>query len=77
MPQPGGHEVTLTIPQEINILNTDLVLVVKKDGAKLGELRISRGSADWWPSGNRTNYHPVQWERFRDLLEAEPSRPKD
>jgi hypothetical protein len=67
-----AHEITLTIPTPINIQNTDLTLEVNSDGIKLGELRISKGSVDWWPNNHRTNCHRVTWERLKQLLEGEP-----
>jgi hypothetical protein len=53
----------------------DFVFTVSNaDDGKLGELRLSKGGVDWWPSGARTYFHRCSWEGLRDFLEARPSK---
>lgn len=47
----------------------DMVLQVVIDGAKRGELHISKGAIDWWPRNSKTKKHTVTWSRLADLLE--------
>ena len=45
MPQ---HEIEIEIPAKA-VLHKDVTFTIKSDGAKLGQLRISKGSIDWQP----------------------------
>ncbi len=63
------HVVTVRHPKR-EVGNTDVVFeVFTDDGGKLGELRISRGGAVWWPKGAKTRKMEMSWERFRDRIE--------
>ena len=37
----------------MDLKSKDIVLVVSNEHGKMGELRISRGSVDWWAKRNR------------------------
>jgi hypothetical protein len=41
------------IPKAVEVQNSDVVVVVKADGEKLGRLTISLGSIDWLPKGKK------------------------
>lgn len=43
------HNVTLEIPNEIEVGNVDLKIRVRRDGKLFGKLTISRGTIDWKP----------------------------
>jgi len=62
------HNLEIALPPKV-ILNSDVVVEVKSDEAKLGELRISRGSIDWVPGKHAVAFR-LEWERF-DLLMRE------
>ena len=54
------------------ILNKkDMVLVVKADGKKLGELMISRGNIEWLPSGGRLYKQTMRWSKFAEVMQRE------
>ncbi|MGC5804065.1 hypothetical protein SNK19_21240 [Ralstonia pseudosolanacearum] len=54
----------------VEIGNVDQILTVQNPkGAKLGELRFSKGSVEWWPKGNSVNAHKFKWKDFAAILE--------
>jgi hypothetical protein len=61
------HRITVHPSRPFEVLSADLVVEVYADEAKLGELRISRGSIDWLP---RSHHRPVSlsWEAFARLM---------
>jgi hypothetical protein len=61
------HEIEASLPAH-RIVNADVTVVVKSDGAKLGELLISKGSIDWRPSKHQTS-HRMSWEKFAKCME--------
>ena len=60
------HDITIDIPRA-QVQNRDAAIVVRSDGKKLGELRISRGSVDWLPHNHWTAFR-LSWERFDELI---------
>lgn len=61
------HDIEVALPAH-EVVNADLTVVVKSDGRRLGELRISKGTIDWRPS---KHHSPVsmRWETFADVME--------
>ena len=62
------HQITVHPSRPLAVNAADLVIEVSSDDAKLGELRVSRGSIDWVP---RSHQHPVSsltWEQFDRLM---------
>jgi len=64
------HRITVhpSLPLEVNA--ADLVVVVDSDGSKLGELRISRGSIDWYRRGTQYGTS-MTWEAFAELMDKQ------
>jgi len=62
------HEIDIAIPPRI-VLHKDVNFVIKSDGIKLGELRISKGTIDWRP-GNKKKVVRLSWERFDKLMQS-------
>ena len=60
------HKLEIALPPKV-ILNSDVVIDVHSDDAKLGELRISRGSIDWVPGKRQTTFR-LSWERFDEVM---------
>ena len=58
-----AHDVEMSIPTTKVVLHADVVFEIRSDDEKLGELRVSKGSIDWYPSNARI---PVKliWEQF-------------
>lgn len=69
------HEISLKILHGIMIVNTDIEVAVRADGALLGRIRISRGSIDWIPAQKRSARR-LRWAKFADLME-ENGKPVD
>jgi hypothetical protein len=63
------HDVEIAIPPKM-VLNSDVRLVVRSDGQKLGELLVSKGSVAWVPGHSPQAIH-VRWERFDELMRTE------
>jgi hypothetical protein len=63
------HRIEVTQPPK-TVLHSDVVFTVWSDGAKLGELQVSKGTLDWKPA-NRRRVTSLRWERFAELMEAQ------
>ena len=61
------HTISVHPSSPIEVNAADLIIEVTSDGAKLGELRISRGSIDWAPK-NHSYAASMSWEAFDDLM---------
>jgi hypothetical protein len=59
----------------MDLKSSDIVLVVSNDSGKMGELRISKGSVDWWPYMNKETPTTLRWDRFADLMQG-PGLPR-
>jgi len=67
------HIINLAFSKEIAVLNSDVVIDVKKNSHKLGTLTISRGSIDWRPKNARLgsdNETQLSWAKFAELMET-------
>ena len=62
------HDVEMSIPTTKMVLHADVVFEIRADGEKLGELRVSQGTIDWYPRGVQRGVS-LTWEQF-DLLMA-------
>jgi hypothetical protein len=60
------HDIEIEIPPRL-VLHKDVSFIIKSDGLKLGELRISKGTIDWRP-GNKRKVVSLTWERFDTLM---------
>ncbi|WP_157377934.1 hypothetical protein [Burkholderia ubonensis] len=68
-------KVSLALTSEVEIGNVDQILTVKStNGRKIGALKFSKGSVEWWPKGNSVNAHKYTWEQLAAVLED--SKPK-
>ncbi len=63
-----AHKVYFSVPEK-QLQSTDLVFSISEDGQKLGELHISRGGVDWWPSYAKSKKRKFSWKRFAKHLE--------
>ena len=52
----------------------DVVLQIVIDGAKRGELHVSKGGVDWWPRSSKKIKHTWTWGRLAEILETGPTR---
>ena len=66
------HKLEISLPPKV-ILNSDVVIDVHSDDAKLGELRISRGSIDWIPGKHQASFR-LSWERFDEVMRESGTR---
>jgi hypothetical protein len=60
------HDIEVEIPPRL-VLHKDVSFVIKSDGLKLGELRVSKGTIDWRP-GNKRKVVSLTWEQFDRLM---------
>lgn len=61
------HRVYLKTPP-LEVARADVSLTIKKNSQKLGELKISNGSAVWFPNGNTYGYK-LSWTELARLFE--------
>ena len=62
------HTIDFDIPAQ-TLGNVDVTCHAYSDGAKIGTLRLSKGTVDWAPAGKSVNIKRFKWERFAELLE--------
>jgi hypothetical protein len=53
----------------LDLKSKDIVLVVSDENGKIGELRVSKGSVDWWHYMARTKPTTLTWDRFDELMQ--------
>jgi len=61
------HEIRMHLPTA-EIVNRDVTFFIYRNGRKLGELKVSRGSLDWIPPNKRRG-HRISWENFAAFME--------
>lgn len=61
------HRVLITTPP-LEIGRADVSLEIRRDNEKLGELKVSHGSAVWFPNGNIYGYK-LEWSKIAALFE--------
>ncbi len=69
------HDFFFKISQKF-VHSNDVMFEIKSDGAKSGELLISKGNIEWVSASNSVNKHRLSWEKFATLMESEGSRKK-
>ncbi|KRA37910.1 MULTISPECIES: hypothetical protein [unclassified Nocardioides] len=52
-----------------DVLHSDLTFTIHRDGEKLGELRISKGTIDWKPKSKQRAIK-WNWDKFAATMEA-------
>ena len=63
-------KVSLALTSEVEIGKVDQILTVKgTNGRKIGALKFSKGSVEWWPKGNSVNAHKYTWQQLAAVLE--------
>lgn len=67
-----AHDVKFSIPKR-TLGKSDVEFDVMKDGAKLGTLKVSKGSLVWFPSGT-TYGHKIGWGKFHELMQTNAKR---
>lgn len=62
------HDVKLEAPS-LQVLNSDVTLVVRRDGEKLGELALSKGGAEWFPKNTKVRGFHLSWREVADIMQ--------
>jgi hypothetical protein len=62
------HKVYFDLPTR-ELGKADVHFTVKKDGAVLGKLEVSKGALVWYPKNARRG-HKVGWTRFHEFATA-------
>lgn len=66
------HEIKLKITKGIEVLNADVKIVVKRNGATFGTLTLSRGTIDWRPKKKHVggkNEIQLGWNEFDKVMQ--------
>lgn len=53
-----------------DVLHSDMTFTVHRDGEKLGELKISKGTIDWKPK-SKQRATKWSWDKFAAMMEGE------
>ncbi|MBC7833540.1 MAG: hypothetical protein H7Y88_00385 [Phycisphaerales bacterium] len=62
-----ASEVMMTLPER-PLAYSDAIFVIRVKGEKLGELRISQGSLDWY-ARNAKRPKRITWARLAGILD--------
>lgn len=62
------HQVTTTDIPAMEVGATPIVIKVREDDVRLGDLKVSQGRLFWLPSGHVVG-HELEWSRFAELAE--------
>lgn len=60
------HTVKFTLPER-ELGKADITFEVRKDKDKFGELKISNGSAVWFPKNGRQGYR-IGWSKLEEFF---------
>lgn len=52
-----------------DVLHSDMTFVVHRDGEKLGEPKISKGTIDWKPKSKQLAIK-WNWDKFAEMMES-------
>jgi hypothetical protein len=63
------HDVKFSIPER-ELGNADIQFNVKRDGQKVGTLKVSKGSLVWVPKDNTYGYK-MGWSQFDSLMQKD------
>ena len=64
----ASHAISMKQPQEV-ILGKDVQFIIKRDGSKLGELHVSKGTLEWVPAGSKIKTYRLRWAQVATLFE--------
>ena len=64
-----AHKILMKIPKMV-VSGRDVSFVVTKNSKKVGELLISKGNVEWWPSGNKRKAKSMSWQKFAEYIEV-------
>ena len=65
------HAIKLKVTKGIEVLNTDIVVEIKKNGKRFGTLTVSRGTIDWRPTKKHVggkNEVKKNWTSFDKIM---------
>jgi len=63
------HQIEIQQPAKA-VLHNDVTFIIKSDGKKLGELKISKGTLDWKPANAKKNVVRLKWEDVPKAMET-------
>ncbi|WP_404379974.1 hypothetical protein [Caenispirillum salinarum] len=62
------HDITLSHIPPAELVNTDLVLDVKIDGALKGRILMSKGNVHYRPANFSARQYRISWAKLCDLI---------
>ena len=63
------HDVKVTMPEKLPVQRADVEFDIRKDGQKLGTLKVSQGTLEWVPLNKSYGIH-IDWEEFAEFMES-------
>jgi len=58
---------------EVELSSVDTLITVQGSQGKLGEIYLSKGTIEWWPSGSKVNGKKLTWPAFAKFFEKHGS----
>jgi hypothetical protein len=69
-----AYKVTFKAPER-ELGREDLEFVIKRDGRKIGTLKVSKGPLEWVPADHAPNNpHTIGWPEFDEFMKKQPRR---
>jgi hypothetical protein len=69
---PMAYKIYFNIPER-ELGKNDIVITVKRNKEKLGDLLLSKGGVDWYRKGVRTNKASKSWLQLAKLIDPKGS----
>jgi hypothetical protein len=67
------HSISVKLPKPIAIRNSDVSVVIQKNGVRFGTITISKGSIDWRPKNAKLG-RKMLWSEFAKIIEKSDSK---
>lgn len=67
-----AHQIKLKLSKRIEVLNTDVEVLVKSNGETFGTLTLSKGTIDWRPKKKHVggkNEVKLSWSQFNKAMQ--------
>ena len=61
------HNVYLELPKQ-ELSNVDAIFHINLNGEKLGTIKLSKGSLDYYPKHRKKNPISINWTQFDELM---------
>ena len=72
-----AYGISLKLSNPIEVLHSDVSIVVRQDGEKIGTLTLSKGTIDWRPKHAKSGKEKetqLTWAQFAEVMKKANDR---